>query len=170
MVLGPSFEILWSQGTLSKLHSNSDRIKVELQELASELAAISPLLDKVFSADPDEVEIRAIAASLHAFYTGIERIFVLVEKGTATSLPKSTRWHQELLERVATASENRPPVIEPSLKEELTDYLAFRHFFRHSYPMQLDWELLQPLVKRLQLVWKMFEVQITKYLIDQDSA
>lgn len=63
MVLGRSFEIWWRQETLSKLHSNSDRIKVELQELASELAAISPLLDKVLSAVPDEVEIRAIATT-----------------------------------------------------------------------------------------------------------
>lgn len=107
---------------------------------------------------------------LRAFYTGIERVFVLVENGAATSLPKPTRWHQELLERAATASESRPPVIEPWLKDELADYLAFRHFFRHSYPMQLDWELLKPLVKRLQLVWKKFEVQVTNYLVDQDFA
>ncbi|MCK4514724.1 MAG: hypothetical protein KAU31_05660 [Spirochaetaceae bacterium] len=154
---------------MSKLHNNSDRIKVELLELASELNAITPLLDKLFTTAPDEVEIRAMAASLHAFYTGIERIFVMVEKGTATSLPSSTRWHQELLEQMATPSANRPALIEPWLKDELADFLAFRHFFRHSYPMQLNWELLKPLFKRLNLVWKKFEAQITKFLSDQDS-
>jgi hypothetical protein len=115
------------------------------------------------------VEIRAVAASLHAFYTGVERIFVIVEKGTMTALPSSTRWHQELLDRMAIPSEARPAVIEPRLKEELTDYLAFRHFFRHSYPMQLNWELLKPLVKRLNLVWKKFEIQITEFLSDQET-
>lgn len=60
-------------------------------------------------------------------------------------------------------------MIEPWLKEELTGYLAFRHFFRHSYPMQLNWELLKPLVKRLNLVWKKLEIQIAKFLSGQDS-
>ena len=115
------------------------------------------------------MEIRAVAAPLHAFYTGVERIFVMVEKGTMTPLPRSTRWHQELLDRMATPSEARPAVIEPWLKEDLTDYLAFRHFFRHSYPMQLNWELLKPLVKRLNIVWKKFEIQMAKFLSDQDS-
>lgn len=70
-----------------------------------------------------------------------------MEKGTTTLLPSSKRWHQEL-----------------------TDYIVFRHFFRYSYPIQLKWELLQPLVKRLNLVWQKFETQMTKYVEDRDSG
>ncbi len=94
----------------------------------------------------------------------------MVEKGTSTSLPSSTRWHQELLEQMAAPSAKRPALIEPQLKDELTDYLAFRHFFRHSYPMQLNWDLLKPLVKRFMSVWKRFEEQITNFLSNLDTG
>jgi hypothetical protein len=40
---GHSSGILWNRATFSKLHSNSDRIKIELLELTSELSAITPL-------------------------------------------------------------------------------------------------------------------------------
>lgn len=50
-----------------------DAVDGELKDLVAELDSVQPLLDKVFAAEPDAIELRAIAATLHAYYNGVER-------------------------------------------------------------------------------------------------
>lgn len=61
-------------------------------------------------------------------------------------------------------TETRAPVVSDELQAELTEILGFRHFFRHAYPMRLDWDLIQPLVKKLAFVPKTFDREIRLFL------
>ena len=55
-------------------------IEFELTLIERELETVKPLLNKILKEDPDYIEIRAVASTLHAFYNGIEKIFVIIAK------------------------------------------------------------------------------------------
>ena len=45
-----------------------EAVEGELRDLFAELDSVQPLLDKVFAIEPDAIELRAIAATLHDYY------------------------------------------------------------------------------------------------------
>ena len=55
------------------------------------------------------------------------------------SVPSGDRWHQSLLSLAFTEVPRvRPPLLSATLETELVALLAFRHFFRHAYGVELD--------------------------------
>ena len=97
------------------------QIEVEIEQLQRLLATHVPLLEQSKEAAPTEIELSALAAMLHSFYTGIENIFKRVALEVDKTVPRGEFWHRELLERVSHRSQFRPPVISPGLKEKLRD-------------------------------------------------
>lgn len=66
------------------------------------------------------------------------------------NMPSGEEWHKRLLDRMAVEVEDlRPPVIDSALKEQLSEYLRFRHLFRHIYGFELNWDRCRPLVQKL---------------------
>ena len=149
---------------MSELPELERAISAELEDQRAELASVRTLIDRLFGPEPDAIEIRAIAATLHAYYNGVERVFVLVAKHFKEPLSDSPAWHRDLLRTMADATQNRPSVISVELQAELTEMLAFRHFFRHSYPMRLNPDLIQPLIKKLAIVPAAFEREVQRFL------
>lgn len=119
-----------------------EKIRFELASLEREIKETGSLFEKLSSARPDQIEIRAAAASLHTFYNGIENIFSAIARELDGRVPEGDRWHNAFLRNMC---EMRKQVISPELRNSLEQYLAFRHFFRHSYGFVLDWEQLRPL-------------------------
>lgn len=144
-------------------------IVAELENLQKELQAVEPLLKKLRIEEPDQIEIRAVATTLHAFYTGVERVFVHIAKHVDGDLPSGSSWHQELLRRMASSSSLRPAVIDEELAQVLTEYLGFRHFHRHAYPMSLKWKRIQPLVQSLEQANREFESAVRRFLSSLSS-
>ena len=68
-------------------------------------------------------------------------------------IPSGERWHSELLISMFTENNNRKAVLDKSLQIPLTDYMGFRHFFRHSYGYHLRWDLAQPLFENIHDTW-----------------
>ena len=141
-------------------------IKAELRDLGTEIESVGPLLDKVKVEAPDAIEIRAIATTLHAFYSGIERVCVMIAKAIDNKTPTTAQWHRDLLDQMNLPTKTRGAVISAELHHRLSDYLGFRHFFRHSYPMQLNWALLEPLTRELRETFDEFVSQIRKHIGD----
>jgi hypothetical protein len=44
--------------------------------------------------------------------------------------------------------------------EILEPYLGFRHFFRHSYTFEIDWQKLKPLVENVEVVLRGFRADL----------
>lgn len=151
---------------MNELHELGLRLRTELQDLSSEIQAVSPLFDKVQSIEPDAIEIRAIASTLHAFYNGAERIFLLIAKTVGQKVPASPRLHRELLEQMHHANDRRTAILDDQTYHEMIDYLGFRHFFRHSYPMELKWKVMEPLTQNLRAAHERFIHLIETYIAE----
>ena len=139
-------------------------IHAELSDLQSEVDTVRPLLEKVEHSEPDPIELRAIATTLHAFYGGVERVFLVIAKFVDLKVPSSPQWHRELLDQMHTTTEVRSRILDDHLYHRLSDYLGFRHFFRHSYPMQLKWSRLKPLTHDLRASLNDFVDQIEEFI------
>jgi hypothetical protein len=49
--------------------------------------------------------------------------------------------------------EERPPVFSPETREELINFLSFRHFIRMGYAVDVQWELMKGLVADFEKVY-----------------
>ncbi len=129
------------------------KISFEISEIDSLLDHASVLSQKCKIQEPDFIEISAVGSTLHSFYNGLENIFLLIQKEIDKTNEKSERWHSELLSSMFKENQNRPAVLDESLQERLSEYMGFRHFFRHSYGYHLRWDLAKPLFENLNETW-----------------
>lgn len=118
------------------------------------------LLDKSQKAAPDKVEKAALATILHSFYNGLENIFSTIAREVDREVPSGERSHRQLLDQMVVPTQEREAVLTGSTALRLTDFLGFRHFFRHSYSFFLDWERMQPLVEAASELWQATRAEI----------
>lgn len=64
------------------------------------------------------------------------------------------------------ASENgrRNELINEELYIELREYATFRHFYRHAYSFQLNWNKMKPLVDNVHSVWEKVKMSLNSLL------
>jgi len=138
---------------------------VEREQLKQMMKTHHPLLEKCSLHPPDAIELSALAAMLHSFYTGAENIFKRIALEMDGALPKGENWHRELLEQVAKPTQFRPGVISPEMCEVLKVYLSFRHFFRHAYLFQFRWEKMSDLVLKCEQTLERLEAELDAFFI-----
>jgi len=144
--------------------------KKVIKEIHFELEEIENLFDlyrnELFDIKhvPNRLELTGMASILHSFYCGIEKIFLNIAKNIDNSVPFDINWHKTLLFQIAEGNEYREAVISEKTKIDLSDYLAFRHFYRHSYSSHLEWEKMEILVKSIQPTWEKFYSEISSFL------
>ncbi|MBQ4498327.1 MAG: hypothetical protein II973_12610 [Spirochaetaceae bacterium] len=129
------------------------KILFEISEIDELLEKASILSQKCKIKEPDFIELSAVGSTIHSFYNGLENIFLLIQKHIDKEISSSERWHSELLVSMFKENENRKAVLDKSLQLPLTDYMGFRHFFRHSYGYHLRWDLAQPLFENMPDIW-----------------
>jgi hypothetical protein len=151
-------------GILKEWSEFVERIHDEIELLNQEVEAVRPLADKLQLMDPDPVELRAAAATLHAFYSGIERVLLLLVRRLDSTLPSGVRWHRQLIDQASVFTENRMAIISHDLREKLVEYLGFRHVFRHNYPGTLRWEQCSTLFRSLPDVLGRFRTEVESFL------
>ena len=126
-------------------------VRTELADLKAEIEAVAPLLKKLAVQEPDSIELRAVAATLHAFYNGIERVFLLIARHVDEMTPQGITWHRDLLSQMTDSSTRRAPVVSDALAEEfqqresdiiwklpLEGATVYLVFIRIIIPMPLD--------------------------------
>jgi hypothetical protein len=140
------------------------KIAFEISQIDKLLNDSKPLLDLCKLKTPDFIEISAAAMLLHSFYNGIENILRFIIKFYDTKLPNDIKWHMELLEKAFVSNENRKEIFNIELQQPLDEYLKFRHFVRHSYGFQLDWERMEDLVMGINTVWDKVKNDINAFI------
>lgn len=136
----------------------------EREQLRRLLAGIQPLLSKCRDSAPNQIELSALAATLHSFYTGIENIFKRVSVELDGEPVKGDMWHRDLLLRMKEPTNNRPPLLSSELHDALLDYLRFRHVFRNAYSFDLDWQKMAPLVLHVEETKQELERALDRFL------
>jgi hypothetical protein len=140
------------------------QVEAERKQLHQLLATYETLMHRCASGPPDAIELSALAAMLHAFYTGVENTFRRIEVELGESLPEGADWHRQLLRAMARPGAARPPVISPAMEEILRDYLGFRHVFRQAYTFQLKWTRMSVLVLRCDETLRQLERELDAFL------
>jgi hypothetical protein len=127
------------------------RIEAEYEAVEHTLAAFPSKPLKQLT----ELELAGVAALLHNFYTGIENIVKQVFKAKNIPIPTGSSWHRDLL---LTAAQNN--ILSEKLVTELSQFLAFRHFFSHAYALDLIPDRMDPLVQRACDIFQQLTVEI----------
>jgi len=136
----------------------------EREQLQRLLSGIHGLLAKCRDTAPAEIELSALAATLHSFYTGVENIFKRVAVELDGEPVRGDTWHRELLLRMKTASTRRPALLTEELHDTLNEYLRFRHVFRSAYTFDLDWQKMSPLALNLEETFQKLENALDDFL------
>jgi hypothetical protein len=143
----------------------SARIDTELSELGLVVERTLQAWDRAVKQD-DDFYLDSVALNLHAFYSGLERLFEKLASTIDGAVPSAANWHQELLTQMQTEIPLvRPAVISLPLKEALEEYRGFRHVVRNVYTYHLKPEKLKLLVDNLENTFKMASEELTAFAV-----
>ena len=145
-------------------HKLAKQINVEREQLNHLVEIHSRLIAKCGSEAPNDVELSALAALLHSFYTGVENIFKRIAIELDGEVPRGEAWHRELLDAMTRPTKNRAAVISESLRDTLSEYLAFRHVFRQAYSFDLRWDKMSDLVLNCEPSLRHLETELEAFL------
>jgi hypothetical protein len=139
-------------------------MRFEIAQLDALMHTYAPLLDLVEQRDPDSTELLAICSLLHSFYNGIEKLFVFVAKEIDQAQLTSPNWHASLLNSMGNTLGARTRVISQRSVGILREYLAFRHFFRHSYSFDIQWDRCRSLALDMRQIWVSIKSEIEDFM------
>lgn len=97
------------------------------------------------------VELLAIGACLQSVYNGVENILKQMCIDHRIEIPSSVSWHKDLLELAMEKT-----FISERLRDDLYEYMSFRHFFVHNYGFKLKREIIEDLATNIRTVWRNF--------------
>ncbi len=117
------------------------RIAVEIYNISTALDEINKVKNKE---NKTKIEVAGIDAFLHNFYSGIENIL------------------KQILSEISVKNQ----IISSQFKNSLSDYLAFRHFFVHSYGFMLDEHRLLSLADNAGDIFSEFKENIKEYFTE----
>lgn len=131
-----------------------EQIEFKINDIDKLFSEYDLIFKKIEIEKPDLFDMTVLGSVLHSFYNGLENIFDTIAKNIDGSVPTGNKSHQELLHQMASENEMRNEIINEELYLQLREYATFRHFYRHAYSFQLNWEKMRPLVDNLHSVWK----------------
>jgi predicted nucleotidyltransferase len=139
-------------------------IENELRRLERVVERLTEFLGRA-PVEPDEIQVQGGGKYLHDFYNGVERIFERIAVRLDEDFPAGPNWHTLLLQRMGQPfGSRRPAVIDRRLEVTLSEYLRFRHLFRHTYGYDLEWKRVRELSQGLPEVLEALKNQIAAFL------
>lgn len=151
-------------------HKLRRQIATELEQLRRLLQTHHSLFNRSSEPDPSAIELMAMAAVLHSFYNGVENILKRIAIEIDDSMPSGDFWHRDLLDAAMRPGISRPAVLSEELGERLSEYLNFRHFFRHAYTYNLQWDRMRGLVLSCEHTFVRFEAELQSFLEDGEPG
>ncbi|GHV62293.1 hypothetical protein AGMMS49587_08710 [Spirochaetia bacterium] len=140
------------------------KVEHEISRIEKLLADVKPLLDLCKIKEPDIIEMTAAAQVLHSFYNGVESVIVLFFKYINEKLPNDIRWHKTLFEMAFGTNSKSIRIVRDDIKKKLEKYLLFRHFIRHAYSSELDWNEMGPLIKGIENIWEIVKADFEIFI------
>lgn len=132
------------------------RLEIELSLIAETLNTLPASRS---CADLSTIELAGVAALIHSFYNGVEKIVKEILKSPGLPLPEGANWHRDLLQLAIQTH-----IMSEATAQALMTYTAFRHFFVHAYVLDLDAERLGVLLEQIDDVFAQFKHDLAKFL------
>ena len=146
------------------------RIENELRQIKKVVGRVEKAVSEL-SQEPPDVIVAGLAGYIHSFYNGLEKIFDLIAEYIDNFVPHDKAWHKELLKQMTLEIQGvRPAVLTKELAAALEDYLEFRHFFRHSYSFDLDWDELKPKAENLKPTFEKLDAAFQRFFVFLQSV
>ena len=136
------------------------QIQFKIDEIDKLFSEYELIFKKLENGKPDLFDMTILGSVLHSFYNGVENIFETIAKNLDKEVPTGNKSHQELLHQMASENNYRQEVISEELYMQLREYATFRHFYRHAYSFQLNWNKMEPLIDNLFKVWKQLKEKL----------
>ena len=136
------------------------KINYEISEIYILVDKSDVLISLCKNKEPDFIEITAIGGILQSFYNGIENIFVLIAKSLNFDFKTSPQWHRALIDFMFA----QPNFLQQKLRLRLTEYMGFRHFYRHTYGYTVKWEKCSHLFLEMKDFWNIIKKAFNDYL------
>jgi len=152
--------------------NGENHLRILVSKLESELGKLAGINTKLVAfhenrgEEPkNELDLRLYGSFLHDFYTCVERIFREIATGIDGEIPDGESWHSDLLEQMALELPGvRKPVLSITTKEELHEFLRFRHVFRNVYGFELNWEKILTLMEKYAAIYTDVESSFRRFL------
>lgn len=141
-----------------------EQIKFKINDIDKLFSEYELIFEKIKGEKPDLFDITILGSVLHSFYNGIENIFEIIAKNIDGNVPAGNKSHQELLHQMAGENEKRNEIINENLYYKLREYATFRHFYRHAYSFQLNWDKMKPLIDDIHKIWKEVKMSLEKII------
>ncbi len=141
----------------------AERIRLEMVdlELTVDRAAAGIIRAKQYQ---DDIYLDAIALNLHAFYTGLERIFEKIAVVVDGQPPQGANWHKVLLLQMGREVPGlRPAVISEEIVIFLDEYRGFRHVVRNIYTYKFDPVRIDVLTRNAKHLFKQLKREILAF-------
>jgi len=120
--------------------------------------------------DPSIV-VDAVALNLHGIYGVIERLFEIIARQIDRSLPTGDSWHRDLLNQMVTPVPGlRPALLSTGLRAGLDSFRRFRHVVRNVSVVDLDPDLIRPLVQDLRPVVEQVLTELSAFAVLLEEA
>jgi predicted nucleotidyltransferase len=141
------------------------QIEAEFENMEKAVKDLNDFLQyATIDVKPKAIEMGGVGSYLQNFYNGAEKIFERIAVLFDGDTPDGENWHTLLLEQMEIISPNRVAVISHELKNQLLEYLKFRHLFRNIYGGDLDWNRLYPLAIGVSDILRTLKEQINCFL------
>ena len=144
----------------------TEAIQKELDALAEVVAQIETGLadHKVADEDNQGYIVDSLALGLQSFYTGCENIFRRIATYIDGELPAGERWHADLLDQMSIELPNvRPQIITENTKQELKEFLNFRHAIRNIYIFDIASEPVITLASTVSIFFQQFKMELENF-------
>jgi uncharacterized protein YutE (UPF0331/DUF86 family) len=117
-------------------------IQVQMEMITNTYRRLEQRAEKLEASNP--VCLESIAYQIHNLYNAIEDLLKIVANHFENNLSSNPQWHSLLLQRMKQEiSSVRPALISDRTFSLLNGLRGFRHFFRHAYGVDIEYEQLQ---------------------------
>lgn len=141
-----------------------EQIKFKINDIDKLFSEYDLIFKKIETQAPDLFDMTILGSVLHSFYNGLENIFEIIAKNIDGNVPNGNKSHQELLHQMASENSKRNEILNEELYLKLREFATFRHFYRHAYSFQLNWEKMNPLIDNLHMVWNEVKLNLENFI------
>jgi len=146
--------------------------KKQLTILRSEIEYQIKIIESIFQKISDRRQyinedrgLESLAYQLHNLYSAFEDLFLIVAKHFENTIEDESRYHIELLQRMAIDIDGvRPALFKMGTINLLDELRAFRHFFRHAYSYEIERKKLLLVIESADMLNKCYRDDIAEFL------